>query len=146
MAGDSSRSSRLSTVMAARYYASNPDVEQSLPRLPRAIFFSLVLLAFEGIKSRCPDFAARIPFMIALVTASASAGLWLIAALSLRRAGDEQRKAHIEQFIGSVPGNEPIHPPHLEVSPRWLRTWEALNMLAYLSIVAVILISFFQMQ
>jgi hypothetical protein len=68
-----------------------------------------------------------------------SAGAWLMAAMVLQSAADEQRKKYITEFIDSAPGSEPRHRPHIDVFPFWLRGWEALNLVSYSFIVGTIL-------
>lgn len=129
----------ISTVMAARYYASKPDQPEGLPRLPLAVFLSLLFLVVEGVRARCPELTARMLWFVISVTALVSAGAWLMAAMVLQGAADEQRKKYITEFIDSAPGSEPRHRRHIDVFPFWLRAWEAVNLVAYSFIVGTIL-------
>ena len=137
--GTRASSRNVSTVMAARYYASKPDRPYGLPRLPRAVFLSLLFLVVEGIGVRCPEFPARVLWLPISVMALVSAGAWPMAAMALQGAADEQRQKYIAEFIDSAPGSEPRHRPHVDVFPFWLRAWEALNLVAYSFIVGTIL-------
>lgn len=142
----SAAGTRLSTVMAARYYASKSDDPTSLPRLPRAVFVSFLFLLVGSIKYRCPEFQSRTVFIIFLVVASFSTGLWLNSAMVLQNAADEQRKKRIAQFIESEPGSEPLPLAHIDVFPSWLRIWEAANLMTYAFIVAAILFQLFRIR
>jgi hypothetical protein len=137
--GTGAGSRSISTVMAARYYASKPDRPDGLPRLPRAVFLSLLFLVIEGLRARCPGFPARVLWLVISVMALVSAGAWLMAAMALQGAADEQRKKYITEFIDSAPGSEPMRRPHIDVFPFWLRAWEAINLVAYSFIAGTIL-------
>jgi hypothetical protein len=140
------RAARLSTVMAARYaanYSSNSTVAK-LPRVPRGIFLSLLAMAVPFIKGTCLVFPGHILLVVALALSGISSGAWLLRALALQTGADAQRKSHIEDFISSEPGNEPVSDSHIEESPAWLRTWEVVNCVAYIFIVATILLPFFE--
>lgn len=130
---------RLSTAMAAR--CAPEDTAGEIHGFPRGIFLSLLFTAVPLIKGWCDHLPGRIIFTTALVLACLSTGAWLLAASTLQRTAEAERKRHIEEFISSEPGNEPPVHPRFEPFPDWLRLWERINVSGYFFMVAAVVYS-----
>ena len=131
------RGTRLSTVMAARYLSERKRDEA--PRLPRGAFFSLLFAGIPLIKGRCPLFPNHVFLVAMLAVLWISIGTWLLSVSALQSRVEEQRKAYIEEFISSRPGNEPLSTPHFEMFPSWVKLRNRINLAAYFLFMASIL-------
>jgi hypothetical protein len=128
----------MSTVMAARYVPEPP--KSTVPRLPRGVFFSLLFSVVPLVKGWCGGFLPDSTIFVTLLVITAiSTGIWLMAASALKNSVDVERKARIEEFISSAPGEEPPRRPNVDPFPKWLQVWEAINFAAYLLLLAMII-------
>lgn len=125
--------------MAARY--APKQTSSSLPRLPRGVFLSLLIIAVPQVEGWCTALPGHVFFGYIVASCALSAGAWLVAASALESEADARRKEHVEQFIASEPGHEPPLQPHFESFPAWLRLWEGVNLAMYFFTVASILYS-----
>jgi len=80
-------------------------------------------------------FSERLAFVACGIACLLSTGAWLVVASGIQRCADYERAANIELFIADP--NAPVPPPvhGLDMPPRWLRGWNALNIALFVVLI-----------
>lgn len=122
----------METVTAARFLQK--EGTSRLPALPRGMFFALLFGGYGVLKCR-GIFSERLAFVACGIACLLSTGAWLVVASGIQRCADYERAANIELFIADP--NAPVPPPvhGLDMPPRWLRGWNALNIALFVVLI-----------
>lgn len=136
---DSPSVSEVSSIVAARYYSNRPQPPSSLPKLPRCMFFAMLLSIAPLLRKGCPGFVSQhLLFFIGIVISVLSTGGWLLIASALRRGIDNQRRKRIEEFIADSTAPVPTPVSGLD-SYFWLKIWNWANMVSFILLLTVII-------
>ncbi len=135
---DNPAASEVSSTVAARYYSNRPQSASSLPKLPRCIFFAMLLSLGPLLKKECPGFISQnLLFFTGVVILVLSTGGWLLVASALRQTIDEQRRIRINEFIADSTAPAPAPVQGMD-SYSWLKIWNWTNT-AYFVLLLVVL-------
>lgn len=136
---DNPTTSEVSSVGVARYYGNRPRSGSSLPKLPRCIFFAMLLSLVPLLRKECPGFINQnLLFFTGTLISVLSTGSWLLVASALRQGIDNQRRTRIDEFLADSTAPAPAPVPDLD-SYSWLKIWDWTNT-AYFVLLLVVLV------
>ena len=112
--------------------AQHPEIFPSsrLPALPGSVLAALTLPGI-GILGHwnAPFNRQHAIYIVCLLAAAISSVAWMVSASSLLSVDGQRKQREITEFL-SDPNSPVPSGPRMNISPRWLQTWNLLNFAA----------------